>query len=604
MQHRPDCLSIIVDGLSDKKGVFKQRTAPTSFCILRINYNYNSQVLGAQVGTEQKAKATSKLMKLKVFLTFLMVLFGTLTIEAQQKLKFSIASFELDPFDTTPQNKQYEKIDGSGFRYAIIKVTSTTPDDNLKEYNFNFGNLKSIVEQHDNELWVYVQKNAKLVTISREGYTTLNKYDLKTTIDEGKVYVMLLNAAKPVVYTQMVQFVISPASAGAVITVKSSKANAQEEMFGTTDATGSVAKALQLGTYTYKVIANNYHLSEGRFTLSDRNKTHKEMVTLRSNVSEMTFNVDADADIYINGEFKGKRTWTGVLRSGEYQVECRQADHHNSSQYVTVTDNNNQTITLSAPTPITGTLALTSKPLGGHIMIDGMDYGVTPQNINDLIIGNHHVTISLDGYKPGSQGFNIQENQTTNVHVDLQSLAEKPEPSAVVKKPVSPSVSPSATGYIQAAGQAGTMMGFGANAGAYISNFNVEAYITMAMSKESVPMYNTSSLTTSEASLSGMIFGIKLGYGIKVGSSARVTPQVGVGALNVSGDDVGSSAVCATVGARVEIGLGKNFGISLTPEGQFAASKKDVFKQLEEVSNKIKGWGTGANLRVGLYVKF
>ena len=75
-------------------------------------------------------------------------------------------------------------------------------------------------------------------------------------------------------------------------------------------------------------------------------------------------------------------------------------------------------------------------------------------------------------------------------------------------------------------------------------------------------------------------------------------------ALNVSGDDVGSSAVCATVGARVEIAFGKSFGISLTPEGQFAVSKKEVFKALEEASSKIKGWGTGANLRVGVFVKF
>ena len=539
-------------------------------------------------------------MRQRLLLALLTVLLGSLTVEAQQKQKFSIASFELDPFDTTPQNKLYEKIDGSGFRYAIIKVTSITPDDNLKEYNFNFGNLNSIVEQHDNELWVYVQKNAKLVTISREGYTTLNKYDLKTTIEEGKVYVMTLNAAKSIVYTQMVQFSVKPENAGAIITIKSTKTNAQEEMFGTTDITGSVARALPLGTYTYKIIANNYHTSEGRFTLNDRNKTYKEDVVLRTNIAEMTFNVDADADIYINGEYKGKRTWTGKLRSGEYQIECRQTNHRSSSLFVTVTDNNNQTIKLDAPTPITGTLALTSTPLGGSITIDGKDYGVTPQNINDLFIGNHDVTVSLNGYKSGRQSFIIQEDHTTNVHIELQSLIEKPK----AKKPVMTSASTSVTGYIQAAAQAGTMMGFGANAGAYFSNYNAEAYLTMTMGKEDVPMYDTSTLATSEIRVSGMMFGLKLGYGIKVSPTIRITPQLGVGVLNVKGDDVGSSAICATAGARIEIALGKNFGICLTPEGQFAVSKKDVFKNLEEASSKIKGWGTGGNLRAGVFVKF
>ena len=541
-----------------------------------------------------------------------MVLLGSLTVEAQQKQKFSIASFELDPFDTTPQNKLYEKIDGSGFRYAIIKVTSITPDDNLKEYNFNFGNLKSIVEEHDNELWVYVQKNAKLVTISRNGYTTLNKYDLKTTIQDGKVYVMTLNAAKPIIHTQMVQFNIKPAIAGTVITVKADRQNAQEEMFGTTDIKGSAAKALQLGTYTYKVIADNYYTSEGRFTLSDRSKTHIEEVTLRQNYSEITLNVNANADIYINGELKGRRSWKGNLRAGDYQVECRMADHHNSSQYIIVNEKENQTIQLNVPTPITGTLALTSKPLGANIIIDGRSYGQTPQNINDLMIGHHDVTLSLMGYKTSSRDFVIQENQTTDVNIDLPSLTpekkeKQPKPvkeKALVAKPVGQVSALTYSGYIQAGIQAGTMIGFGANAGAYISNYNAEVYLTMTMGKEDVPTYNTSTLATSEIRVSGMMFGLKLGYGIKVSPTIRITPQLGAGVLNVKGDDVGSSAICATAGARIEIALGKNFGISLTPEGQFAVSKKDVFKNLEEASSKIKGWGTGGNLRAGVFVKF
>lgn len=569
-------------------------------------------------------------MRLKLFLGLLMFLLGATTVNAQTKLKMSIASFEADPFDTTPQNSLYEKIDGSGARYAIIKVSSNNPDDQLKEYHFNFGNLKSIVEEHDDELWVYVQKNAKMVTISRNGYKTINKYDLETTIEAGKTYVMMLNVAKPIVYTQMVQFVIKPENSGAIVTVKSSKENAQEEMFGTTDETGTVAKALELGTYTYKIIANNYHTSEGRITLNDRKNTYKEEVTLRANFSEITLTVDADADIYVNSEKKAVRTWTGVLRAGDYQVECRQEGHRTSTQLVSVTAGDNRTYQLTPPTPITGTLSLTSKPLGANIAIDGREYGQTPQNITDLLIGNHTITLSMEKYQAASQTFVVAENQTTELNVVLSKIPrsekekagdeakKKEEEKARLKqeqeqkrwlaessKPVKTDTgSPSVGGYIQPAAQVGTMMGFGGNVGLYISDFNVEGYITMGMSKVAVPMYNTSTLATSEANISGMMFGVKLGYGIKAGSSVRVTPQVGVGVLNVSGDNVGSSAVCATAGARIEIAFGKNFGISLTPEGQFAVSKKEVFKAMEEASGKIKGWGTGANLRVGVFVKF
>ena len=558
---------------------------------------------GCRLAQNRMRKHRHTFMKQKVLLALMMILFGSPAVEAQQKQKFSIANFELDPFDTNPQNKLYEKIDGSGFRYAIIKVNSITPNDNLKEYNFNFGNMKSIVEEHDNELWVYVQKNAKLVTISREGYTTLNKYDLKTTIEEGKVYVMTLNSAKAIIQTQMVQFNISPANAGAIITIKSTKANAQEEMFGTTDATGSAAKPLELGTYTYKVIANNYYTSEGRFTLNNRTITHKEAVNLRANFSEITLQVDDDADIYVNNELKGSRTWTGTLRSGDYLVECRKANHQPSSQYITVKENDNQTFKLIPPSPITGTLALTSSPLGANVTIDGKNYGNTPININDLITGSHKVIISSDGYNEETRSFIIQENQTTALNVILNSSSK-----AGVIKTKSPSIeqtgSPRYSGYFQIAGQAGTMMGFGGNVGAYIYNFNVEGYITMTIGKESVNLYNTKTLDNYEANISGMMFGGKLGYFINVSPSIRIIPQVGAGILNVKGGDVSSNAIIATAGARVEFALGKHFGVSLTPEGQYVISRKEVFWRLEEASNKIKHWGTGANLRVGVYVIF
>ena len=43
------------------------------------------------------------------------------SIEAQQNLKFDIVKFELNQLDGTASNKNYEKIDGSGNKYAIIR---------------------------------------------------------------------------------------------------------------------------------------------------------------------------------------------------------------------------------------------------------------------------------------------------------------------------------------------------------------------------------------------------------------------------------------------------------------------------------------------------
>lgn len=350
------------------------------------------------------------------------MLMGISGLSAQEKLRFSITDFDADPFDLSAKDSKYEKFDGNGERYAIIKITSTNPADDLSEYNFNFGNMKHIVEDHDGTLWVYVQRNAKMVTITRNGYLPINRYDLNTSIESGKNYVMTLSSEEKKVYMQMVQFNVRPLGTNAVVMVRNGIPGSQEELLGYVDTTGSVAKNLAYGNYTYKVLAENYIMAEGRFTLDNRGKTLVENIELKPNYSEITFKVDADAEIYINGELKGTRQWSGVLNAGRYYVECRQPDHKPTSQTIEVTDNDNRTVVLKTPEPITGTLAIISNPLGADFTIDGIPYGQTPQNI-DLLVGKHTVDVTMTGYKPVNKSFEVKEDKIVDLNVTLIAAA-------------------------------------------------------------------------------------------------------------------------------------------------------------------------------------
>ena len=147
-------------------------------------------------------------------------------------------------------------------------------------------------------------------------------------------------------------------------------------------------------------------------------------------------------------------------------------------------------------------------------------------------------------------------------------------------------------------------MGVGGNIGGYISNFNVEAYVMSALGSEKLYINNTTGAKSHEESFSGLLLGGKIGYGIIVGTKIRFTPQVGIGSLNVKGGDISTNVLCATAGVRCEYVVASNFGISLAPEGNFALSKKDTFDSLSSASSKIKGWGTGANVRLGFYLYF
>ena len=150
---------------------------------------------------------------------------------------------------------------------------------------------------------------------------------------------------------------------------------------------------------------------------------YEQGVTLKPNFSTITLKVSADADIYIDNAKKGTRTWTGKLNAGTYYVECRQANMKNSAQYIRVEKNNNRTIVLDSPTPITGTLAVSSNPLGAQVTIDGIESGETPQNI-DLIIGHHTVALSKPNYRTETVDVDIAENLTTELSLSLVNYAK------------------------------------------------------------------------------------------------------------------------------------------------------------------------------------
>lgn len=147
-------------------------------------------------------------------------------------------------------------------------------------------------------------------------------------------------------------------------------------------------------------------------------------------------------------------------------------------------------------------------------------------------------------------------------------------------------------------------MGVNAHVGAYISNINVEAYGTMGLAKETVFMNYTDGTASKAEDLTPTLIGGRVGYGITVGPRLRITPQVGAASLTVKGDNITATALCATVGCRIDYALTPVLGVNLTPEGQFAVSKKDVFTQISDLSSKVKGWGTGAGARLGLYLYF
>ena len=64
-------------------------------------------------------------------LSLLFLFLLALPLSAQQKQKFHVVSFQENTFDMSARENPTSRDDGTGVLYAIIKVRSTDPDDDL-----------------------------------------------------------------------------------------------------------------------------------------------------------------------------------------------------------------------------------------------------------------------------------------------------------------------------------------------------------------------------------------------------------------------------------------------------------------------------------------
>lgn len=553
---------------------------------------------------------------------------------AQQRQKITLESFELDPFDRTAQNERYRRIDGNEKPMAIIKVSSNTPNDNLRSYSFDFGNISHYVDSTDHDdgtLWVYVSRNAKLVTIRRQGYTTISKRDLGLTVEAGKTYTMVLSAEVRRVRYQMVQFAIVPPVAGATVAVKNDSPNADFEKFGDADENGNASKSLPLGHYTYKVLADDYVTATGSFELRNEKTIHTENVLLKPNFAEVTVTAQPDAEIYIDGNLMGKTEWKGRLKAGNHQAETRLSNHTPAYTPLTVSTDGPFAFQLQPPVPITGSLSVATSPAGAVIFVDNKEYGQSPRIISDLLIGKHQVTLAKPGYIPQKHTVEIKEGETFRLEgITLEGLdkpkeekkPKKPEPKVEskqnpkVKSEPKPKTAkgeakslPTTAFYVQAGAQVGSLMVATGTLGAYLGGFNIEATYGLGLAKSETIYWNHTTdpdVVSTTCTYKPTLLGVKLGYGMAAGSSLRLTPQVGLTVVNISASEATSkgNATAVALGLRGELYLGSHFALYAAPEFDIPVSQSDTFKRLEEVSTKIKGWKGGFNIRAGISISF
>ena len=330
----------------------------------------------------------------------------------------SVKSFKALPMDMTASSLEGKRIDQNGQVAALIKVVTT-------ETNFTFeGGTLGIVDtkQTPGEVWVWVPRAARKITIKHPKLGVLRDYYYPVEIEAERTYEMILTTAK-------IETIIKEEVTKQYLVFELEPKNATLEVNDQLWSVGSDGTALQFvdfGTYTYRVRAANYETDAGVVTVDDPDPDHPKIVKLKlkSNFAEVTLEVDADAEIWVNNEKKGTRTWTGPLGKGAYKIECKQDGHETSmvSKEIT-TEMNGQTITLPSPQPIYGSLNVESTPIGASIIIDGKANGKTPKSINEILIGRHEIKLVMNGYNEYLETVTIAKGERKHVKAVLTITA-------------------------------------------------------------------------------------------------------------------------------------------------------------------------------------
>ncbi|MBO5814100.1 MAG: PEGA domain-containing protein [Alistipes sp.] len=187
---------------------------------------------------------------------------------------------------------------------------------------------------------------------------------------------------------------------------------------------GFVQALLPNGAHNYRIMAKGYHEQSGSFTVDGAKVTRK--FVLKADAAMVTITAGGEgAEIWVNNERKGTSPWRGQLLSGNYLFEARKAGHRTTSLPQSITSNPaEQSYTLDAPTPIVGSVTITSVPAMADVFVDGKSVGQTPL-YTDLLAGEHTLELRRKEYATASQKITVTEGKTASLNITLLKVPTK-----------------------------------------------------------------------------------------------------------------------------------------------------------------------------------
>ena len=391
---------------------------------------------------------------------------------------FSVKDFFLAETDLTANTPGTIVKDQNGAVCALIKV-ETTLDDYSFDVG-SLGVTKTL--RQGGEIWVYVPFGVRRMTISHPDMGIIRDFVFPINIERGRTYILKLNASMGNrVYDssrkQKMRLEVSPADAQVEINGMSIPANSngiydQEYSFGIYDVIVShpryhtTRKQIEVndlnsahrarislkpkfgwfvlsGSGDEKLYIDDEYrtyspdsrieLSSGTYRIRIDKPLHKSFSTtvqIKDSLlvaldpefepvyRDLLFEVADNAEIWIGGRKMADGSYRSKLEYGVYQIQTRKDNHRLAQMTLEVTPETTGPIILPAPEPITGTLEITSQPIGADVYLNDIYEGKTPLEIK-VLIGNYDISVRQNGLTSFNTSVDLSENEYEKVNASL-----------------------------------------------------------------------------------------------------------------------------------------------------------------------------------------
>ena len=407
------------------------------------------------------------------------VLFLFVTMVSYSQIK--VLSIEPDEADLTARINP--KQDRNGFNCALLKITTIGIDGEQRRKFFFTGDMATQIVDVSfppGEIWVYLSPGRSQLVIRHDDYGK-TIYDMPYALKEKTCYAMVITADKEVNNVVRNYLIIKADQPNALIYVDDvfvgekevfllynagethqyriecdmyysekgeAKINYTENTtiekvlrpaFGYLNVTSMpedgatvyingkkvgetpyMMNKMKSGEYKVRVVKEMYYPEEKSYVVRD-GETTEAKIEMRGNYANVTVETGAEAEIYVDNEYKGTGSWTGKLMGGEHLFEARKESHNTTTVNVRLTAGKDEKVVIPNPKPVLGTLNVATIPMGVKIYIDGKEEGSTPRYITDVLIGTHELKLEMNGYVTIIKTVEVKESKVVNVNEKMVS---------------------------------------------------------------------------------------------------------------------------------------------------------------------------------------